>query len=177
MYSLLVPPSAVLPSLARRLSSPPPPPPATRMAELRSEALDGFSQFIGWCYFFAWSISFWPQTILNFRRKRLHRRTSAVHLTRPSPYTRPACPDQPHTAAIHWPCCGCSHLTSVGCVRCCVAYSVSGLSLDFLVYNLTGFFFYTVYAITSQRPLAHRPTLPAAVIARTGCWGLVMSAD
>ena len=72
------------------------------MAELRSEALDGFSQFIGWCYFFAWSISFWPQTILNFRRKRSA--STALHsgraghgfspstrrpLSRSSPLTRP----------------------------------------------------------------------------------------
>ena len=61
------------------------------MAELRSEALDGFSQFIGWCYFFAWSISFWPQTILNYRRKRSagHQRLALPaahqHDTRSSP--------------------------------------------------------------------------------------------
>ena len=51
------------------------------MAELRSEALDGFSQFIGWCYFFSWSVSFWPQTILNYRRKRstVTRCTALLH--------------------------------------------------------------------------------------------------
>ena len=40
------------------------------MAVLRSESVDAFSQFLGWTYFIAWSISFWPQTILNFKRKR-----------------------------------------------------------------------------------------------------------
>jgi len=63
-------------------------------SSVRSEGLDNFSLFIGWCYFIAWSISFWPQTILNYRRK-----------------------------------------------------SVSGLSFDFQLYNLTGFTFYTIYTI------------------------------
>ena len=62
---------------------------------LRSESVDAFSQFLGWCYFLAWSVSFWPQTLLNFKRR-----------------------------------------------------SVQGLSLDFTLYNLTGFSFYTVYCLT-----------------------------
>jgi len=62
---------------------------------LRSDELDVFSQFIGWVYFAAWSISFWPQAILNYQRK-----------------------------------------------------SVTGLSLDYQVYNITGFLFYTTYTIT-----------------------------
>ena len=33
---------------------------------------------------------------------------------------------------------------------------MSGLSLDFCIYNLTGFFFYTVYAITSQSAVSRR---------------------
>lgn len=28
------------------------------------------SQVLGWLYFFAWSFSFWPQILLNFRRKK-----------------------------------------------------------------------------------------------------------
>lgn len=52
------------------------------------------SQVLGWIYFFAWSISFWPQAILNFRRKK-----------------------------------------------------VTGLSFEFIAYNLTGFTFYTTYSL------------------------------
>jgi cystinosin len=51
------------------------------------------STIIGWCYFAAWSISFWPQAILNYQRK-----------------------------------------------------SVSGLSFEFLTYNITGFVFYSIYS-------------------------------
>ena len=31
--------------------------------------LSAFCAIIGWIYFFAWSISFYPQTIVNFQRK------------------------------------------------------------------------------------------------------------
>src|SRR5271156_5255958 len=65
------------------------------MAAVRSASLDAFSQFLGWSYFLAWSISFWPQTILNFKRR-----------------------------------------------------SVQGLSLDFTLYNLTGFTLYTIYCVS-----------------------------
>ncbi len=34
----------------------------------RSKTLNVFIQLVGWIYFFAWSISFYPQIILNFRR-------------------------------------------------------------------------------------------------------------
>lgn len=34
-----------------------------------SETLDYVSEIVGWIYFLAWSISFYPQTIMNFRRK------------------------------------------------------------------------------------------------------------
>ncbi|KAI7905511.1 PQ loop repeat-domain-containing protein [Cokeromyces recurvatus] len=53
------------------------------------------SSVIGWCYFLAWSISFYPQVILNWQRK-----------------------------------------------------SVKGLSMDFLYYNVYGFFCYWVFNIT-----------------------------
>nr|ACO14789.1 Cystinosin homolog [Caligus clemensi] len=36
---------------------------------MKSEALDIFSQVIGWSYFIAWSISFYPQVYENWRRK------------------------------------------------------------------------------------------------------------
>ena len=32
--------------------------------------LDVFSKIIGWVYFFAWSVSFYPQIILNIKKKR-----------------------------------------------------------------------------------------------------------
>lgn len=35
----------------------------------RSRTLNVFIQLVGWVYFFAWSISFYPQIILNFRRQ------------------------------------------------------------------------------------------------------------
>lgn len=35
----------------------------------RSKLIDIFIQIVGWVYFFAWSISFYPQIILNFQRK------------------------------------------------------------------------------------------------------------
>ncbi len=35
----------------------------------RSSVLNIFIQLVGWIYFFAWSISFYPQIILNFRRQ------------------------------------------------------------------------------------------------------------
>jgi cystinosin len=35
----------------------------------RSKVLTVFIQIVGWIYFFAWSISFYPQIILNFRRQ------------------------------------------------------------------------------------------------------------
>lgn len=35
----------------------------------RSQTLNVFIQLVGWIYFFAWSISFYPQIILNFRRQ------------------------------------------------------------------------------------------------------------
>lgn len=70
------------------------------------------SDIIGWGYFFAWSISFWPQTILNFKRKK-----------------------------------------------------VSGLSLEFLCYNITGFIFYSIYntitfVVEKQTPNATETVFP-----------------
>ena len=36
---------------------------------IKSEALYVFNQVIGWIYFCAWTISFYPQIVLNFQRK------------------------------------------------------------------------------------------------------------
>jgi len=57
---------------------------------------DSLSTALGWIYFTAWSISFYPQVILNYRRK-----------------------------------------------------SVAGLSLEYQMYNITGFTFYAIYTITN----------------------------
>ncbi|GMT14805.1 hypothetical protein PFISCL1PPCAC_6102, partial [Pristionchus fissidentatus] len=40
-----------------------------RIRIVRSHSLDVIVDIVGWAYFFAWSISFWPQIILNFQRK------------------------------------------------------------------------------------------------------------
>lgn len=53
---------------------------------------DYVSQFIGWIYFFAWSVSFYPQMFMNYERKSVH-----------------------------------------------------GLSLDFIILNMTGFIFYSFF--------------------------------
>jgi hypothetical protein len=34
------------------------------------DVTDVFADITGWIYFFAWSISFYPQIFLNYRRKR-----------------------------------------------------------------------------------------------------------
>ena len=41
-----------------------------RVTIQHSEPLDVFSQVIGWIYFVAWSISFYPQIYENWKRKR-----------------------------------------------------------------------------------------------------------
>ena len=41
-----------------------------RVTVMNSYAIDIVAIVIGWMYFLAWSISFYPQTIENFRRKR-----------------------------------------------------------------------------------------------------------
>ncbi|GMS84896.1 hypothetical protein PENTCL1PPCAC_7071, partial [Pristionchus entomophagus] len=40
-----------------------------RIRVIRSHPLDVIVDIVGWAYFLAWSISFWPQIILNFQRK------------------------------------------------------------------------------------------------------------
>jgi hypothetical protein len=37
---------------------------------IRSNVISVINQVIGWIYFVAWSISFYPQVIKNWRRKR-----------------------------------------------------------------------------------------------------------
>jgi len=41
----------------------------TRVQIIKSEGLYIFNQVIGWVYFLAWTVSFYPQIVLNFRRK------------------------------------------------------------------------------------------------------------
>jgi len=40
-----------------------------RVDVMKSKGIDTFSTIVGWIYFVAWSISFYPQIIENFRRK------------------------------------------------------------------------------------------------------------
>lgn len=40
-----------------------------RVDVMKSKALETFSTVVGWVYFVAWSVSFYPQIIENFRRK------------------------------------------------------------------------------------------------------------
>jgi len=40
-----------------------------RVTVMKSETIELLSVIIGWVYFVAWSVSFWPQIIENFRRK------------------------------------------------------------------------------------------------------------
>ena len=41
-----------------------------RVTAQHSEPLEIFSQIIGWIYFIAWSVSFYPQIYENWKRKR-----------------------------------------------------------------------------------------------------------
>jgi len=41
----------------------------TRVNVIKSETLYVFNEVIGWCYFIAWTVSFYPQIWLNFKRK------------------------------------------------------------------------------------------------------------
>ena len=41
-----------------------------RITVQHSDGLDIFCQIIGWIYFIAWSISFYPQIYENWKRKR-----------------------------------------------------------------------------------------------------------
>merc|ERR1712088_1213360 len=40
-----------------------------RVTVMKSETIELVSTIIGWIYFVAWSVSFWPQIVENFRRK------------------------------------------------------------------------------------------------------------
>jgi len=41
-----------------------------RVTVMHSNIVDILGLVIGWMYFFAWSISFYPQIVENIRRKR-----------------------------------------------------------------------------------------------------------
>ena len=66
------------------------------MVEQRSTSITVLSSIVGWSYFLCWVATFYPQPILNYRRKR-----------------------------------------------------VTGLSIEFVCYQFTGFLCYTVYSIVS----------------------------
>ena len=42
-----------------------------RVDVIHSSALNVIIEIVGWIYFIAWSISFYPQVILNFKLKKL----------------------------------------------------------------------------------------------------------
>lgn len=44
--------------------------PRIRFLVIRSNIVSVINQVVGWIYFAAWSISFYPQVIMNWRRKR-----------------------------------------------------------------------------------------------------------
>lgn len=44
--------------------------PRIRFLVIHSSVISIINQVIGWIYFVAWSISFYPQVIMNWRRKR-----------------------------------------------------------------------------------------------------------
>lgn len=58
---------------------------------LRSHTLDILAAVVGWLYFAAWSISFYPQIYLNWRRKRCRRvrRCASRAQARPALTSRP----------------------------------------------------------------------------------------
>ena len=41
-----------------------------RVTVFHYEAIDLFADVVGWIYFVAWSVSFYPQIYENFKRKR-----------------------------------------------------------------------------------------------------------
>ena len=41
-----------------------------RVVIMKTEVLDIISTVVGWIYFVAWTVSFYPQIVENFRRKR-----------------------------------------------------------------------------------------------------------
>ena len=45
-----------------------------RVVSCESSALVVLSAVVGWIYFAAWSVSFYPQIVDNYRRKRLELR-------------------------------------------------------------------------------------------------------
>ena len=40
------------------------------MSVINSAAVEVITVVVGWVYFVAWSVSFYPQVVLNFTRKR-----------------------------------------------------------------------------------------------------------
>ena len=90
-------------------------------------ALATFSEVIGWVYFVAWSVSFYPQIIVNFRRKRyalLGDSKIEVHTFREYRFENIEC-----VLKVFFFC------------------SVAGLSFDFLALNITGFLCYTIFNV------------------------------
>lgn len=77
--------------------------------------LELLSVTVGWMYFLAWSVSFYPQVYINYTRKRQHKLSNRKDPLLPQ-------------------------YTSVYCF-----YSVVGLNFDFLALNIVGFIMYSLF--------------------------------
>lgn len=97
------------------------------MAGWNSVPLHVSYEVMGWFAFASWSISFYPQVILNFRRKRYHLRLVFVKF----------CSFQ---FLILW------HFASILlCFVLLLLYSVVGLNFDFVLLNFTKHSSYLIY--------------------------------
>ena len=97
------------------------------MADVRSEPVAVLASVIGWFYFICWCATFWPQPYVNWRRKK-------------SQQTRTA---SPSTAA--------ADTSTDESTPLPLLSRVSGLSMEFVAYQTTGFLCYSTYSVASQR--------------------------
>lgn len=115
---------------------------------------------IGWIYFVAWSISFYPQVYLNFKRKRLvsYRCILSGTLISTSHFNK-WCKQVKSIKGLgveFWSktnMCAFTNLISPFFVAYLIkvtiilSFSVVGLNFDFLGYNITGFLAYGLFNI------------------------------
>lgn len=90
------------------------------MASWNSDHLEVFYYVLGWVAFFSWSISFYPQVFLNFRRKR---------------FSLPSI--SPFICEVFF--------FNFTVVRITIFRSVVGLNFDFVFLNLTKHSSYLIY--------------------------------
>lgn len=97
------------------------------MAAWNSVPLHVSYEVLGWFAFASWSISFYPQVILNFRRKRYHVTISFCVICFSVPYVMAYC------------------FYFILCFGLPLWYSVVGLNFDFVLLNLTKHSSYLIY--------------------------------